>query len=199
MVHLLIPLSLTHAQYPAVVDTMGCEMLAKDSDPPKSQRWQTLVALMLSSQTKDERTASAMVKLRAAGVLVSPESMEAAAESEVGELIKEVGFWRRKAVYLRKAATILREQHASDVPADLPSLLALPGVGPKMSHLFLQSAYGITQGIGVDVHVHRISERLGWTHDCKTPEHTRKYLEGWLPVERWSEINMLLVGLGQTV
>lgn len=54
-------------------------------------------------------------------------------------------------------------------------------------------------GIGVDTHVHRISNRLGWTRSqTKTPEQTRKELEDWLPQSHWEEVNHLLVGFGQT-
>lgn len=63
----------------------------------------------------------------------------------------------------------------------------------------LQCAWGKTEGIGVDVHVHRISQRLGWTdpQDHKIPEDTRRKLEEMLPRELWSEVNPLLVGFGQ--
>jgi endonuclease III len=67
-----------------------------------------------------------------------------------------------------------------------------------MAFLAANVAWGQTFGIGVDVHVHRISNRLGWV-SSKTPEETRKQLEEWLPRERWVEINPLLVGFGQTV
>lgn len=53
-------------------------------------------------------------------------------------------------------------------------------------------------GIGVDVHVHRIANRLGWAQ-TKTPEKTRAELESWLPVDRWNTINEMLVGFGQTI
>ena len=85
------------------------------------------------------------------------------------------------------------------MPPDLDAVLALPGVGPKAAHLFLQSAYDLTLGISVDTHVHRIAGRLGWTRGAKTPEATRKQLEMWLPREHWQDINPLLVGFGQQV
>mmetsp|Transcript_19627 Transcript_19627/g.31156 ORF Transcript_19627/g.31156 Transcript_19627/m.31156 type:complete len:120 (-) Transcript_19627:84-443(-) len=74
----------------------------------------------------------------------------------------------------------------------------LPGVGPKMAYLCMQTAWGRSVGIGVDVHVHRISNRLGWVNSTN-PEQTRKALETWLPREHWAEINPMLVGLGQTI
>lgn len=66
----------------------------------------------------------------------------------------------------------------------------------------MQVAWGIAAGIGVDVHVHRIVNLLGWTRSaqkCKTPEHTRKALEEWLPRALWPSVNRLFVGFGQTI
>lgn len=62
--------------------------------------------------------------------------------------------------------------------------MKLPGVGPKMALLLMQEAWNDSVGIGVDVHVHRISNRLGWVHQTNTPEETRSELESWLPRER---------------
>lgn len=62
-----------------------------------------------------------------------------------------------------------------------------------MAHLCLSCAWNRTEGIGVDVHVHRISNLLGWVN-TKTPEQTRLKLESWLPRKYWKEINHLFVG-----
>ena len=67
-----------------------------------------------------------------------------------------------------------------------------------MAHLCLSAAWGRTEGIGVDVHVHRLTNMWGW-HTTRNPEGTRAALEAWLPREKWHEINWLLVGFGQTV
>jgi len=76
--------------------------------------------------------------------------------------------------------------------------MELAGVGPKMAYLCVSAAWGETAGIGVDVHVHRITNLWGW-HATKGPEETRVALEAWLPRDKWHEVNTLLVGLGQTV
>ena len=76
--------------------------------------------------------------------------------------------------------------------------MTLPGVGPKMAYLCMSAAWGVTEGIGVDVHVHRITNLWGW-HVTKGPEETRIALEAWLPREKWHDINHLLVGFGQTI
>ena len=74
---------------------------------------------------------------------------------------------------------ILEEKHHGDVPQTVDELCEIPGVGPKMAFLQMQSM-GLNVGIGVDTHVHRISNRLGWCK-TKTPEQTRLALQSWLP------------------
>lgn len=179
----------------APVDIVGCERLA-DSEVPRVFRYQILVSLQLSSQTKDEVTAAAVSNLKTNNVL-NVESIATIDPVLLDKLISKVGFHNKKVVYLQQTAQILIDRHNSDVPSNLFELLALPGIGPKMAHLILQCAWGQTSGIGVDTHVHRISNRLGWVHS-RTAEGTRKELEEWLPKSHWREINALLVGFGQT-
>jgi 3-methyladenine DNA glycosylase/8-oxoguanine DNA glycosylase len=124
------------------------------------RRFHILISLLLSSQTRDEATHAARCALRAHGLTI--ESMLATPVDQIEALIRPVGFYRRKAVYIKRVCEILRDQHGGDIPRTLPQLLELPGIGPKMGHLVMQCAWGDTVGIGVDVHVHRISHRLGW-------------------------------------
>lgn len=190
----------------APVDTMGCERLALPTASPRDQRFHTLVALMLSSQTKDTTNAAVVRRLQAelppcgegAPPGLSLENVLAVEPARLNEMIWAVGFHNNKTRYLKQTAEILRDQWEGDIPDTIEGLVALPGVGPKMAHLCLSSAWGRTEGIGVDVHVHRITNLWGW-HKTKTPEETRLALESWLPKDKWREINWLLVGLGQTV
>jgi len=151
---------------------------------------------MLSSQTKDAITASAMTNLKQHGLTV--DNICHTDLSTLDQLISKVGFHSRKANYIKKATEIISRQYGGDPPENYDEIVAFPGVGPKMAHLYLQEACNKTEGIGVDVHVHRISNRLGWVKTT-TPEATRKELEKWLPRDRWRPINKLLVGFGQTV
>lgn len=100
--------------------------------------------------------------------------------------------------YIKQAAEILRDKWNGDIPDTIEGLTSLPGVGPKMAYLCLSVAWNRTEGIGVDVHVHRITNMWGW-QKTKNPEETRLSLQSWLPKDRWREINGLLVGLGQAV
>ncbi len=193
----------------APVDTMGCERLALSTASPRDQRFQTLVALMLSSQTKDTVNAVAMNRLQTELPPHAPgaprglnlENILAVSPAHLNQLIYAVGFHNNKTKYLQQAAAICRDAHGGDIPDTIEGLISLPGVGPKMAHLCLSAAWGRTEGIGVDVHVHRITNLWGWHGKAgsKNPEDTRMKLESWLPRDRWREINTLLVGLGQTV
>ena len=155
---------------------------------------------MLSSQTKDTTNALAMRRLQTE--LPPPgltlENILAVDPVKLNELIWAVGFHNNKTRYIKAAALILRDKFAGDIPDTIEGLISLPGVGPKMGYLCLSAAWGKTEGIGVDVHVHRITNLWGW-HKTKGPEETREALQSWLPRERWHEINHLLVGFGQTI
>lgn len=197
----------------APVDTMGCEDLYFQASPAHEQRYHTLTALMLSSQTKDTVTAVAMQRLHTE--LVSDQAKDPITGKPLtscltianvlksdpvhfDHLIGKVGFHNTKTKHIRMVAQILASQYNNDIPDTIEGLVSLPGVGPKMAYLCMSAAWKIDVGIGVDVHVHRITNLWGW-HNTKTPEQTREWLEGWLPRDRWHEINKMLVGLGQTV
>ncbi|KAI6098021.1 DNA glycosylase [Pisolithus croceorrhizus] len=131
-------------------------------------------------KTKDEVTDAAVAKLRTAvGGSLSVDAVIAADEATISDAISKVGFWRRKTQYIKQAAQGLRDDFDSNVP--------------KMAFPALQAA---NLGIGVDVHVHRITSRLGWhRRPTKNPEKTRLNLQSWLPKELHGEINHVLVGL----
>jgi len=190
----------------APVDTMGCEKIA-ETDDEKQKRYRTLISAMLSSQTKDQINHATMNKLIALNKDTA-EGILNTTEDDLDEIIHQVGFHRNKAKYLRAAAKICVEKYGGDIPPDLESLVELPGVGPKMGHLIMNVGWEKPSGICVDVHVHRITERLGWVSEScavtnagsprkRTPEDTRVALENWLPKDEWVEINPLLVGFGQ--
>ncbi|KAK2707864.1 hypothetical protein QYM36_015518 [Artemia franciscana] len=185
--------------YPYIVLKLDRQPVYDVSD--LDRRFHILVSLMLSSQTRDQVTDAAMRKLKTdipGGLTV--ENLLKLDDGVLGKLIYPVGFWKKKVLYLKRVAEILRDQYDGDIPQDLAGLCMLPGVGPKMAHLCMDIAWGSLTGIGVDTHVHRIANRLGWTPKVtKVPEETRKALEEWMPRDLWREINWLLVGFGQQI
>lgn len=112
--------------------------------------------------------------------------------------INKVGFHNLKTKYIKQTAEILRDKWNSEIPDSIEGLVSLPGVGPKMAYLTMSAAWGRDEGIGVDVHVHRITNLWGWQKSAQ-PEQTRAALESWLPKDKWHDINNLLVGFGQTI
>lgn len=200
------------------VDSVGCAALPitvsakcdiqQNEIKPKNYRLQLLVSLMMSAQTRDESNAKAMLNLIKYSIeeIGIPEGLNLEALLRIEEdvlvnLIKPVGFFNRKAHYIKQTVQLLIDEFESDIPTDIAGMLSLPGVGPKMGLLALQKAWGKMDGIGVDVHVHRLCNMWHWVDPkkCKTAEHTRKELESWLPKELWYEINPLLVGFGQVI
>ncbi|KAJ8933841.1 hypothetical protein NQ314_013763 [Rhamnusium bicolor] len=149
----------------------------------KVMRYQQLLSLMLSSQTKDQVTHAAMQGLISHGCTV--QNILATPDEKLGELIYPVGFWKSKVKYIKKTTDILQNEYNCDIPNTVKDLCKLPGVGPKMAHICMKTAWGQVTGIG-------------WVKS-KNPEETRKALEDWLPQELWSEVNHLLVGFGQQI
>ncbi|XP_055940924.1 endonuclease III-like protein 1 isoform X1 [Argiope bruennichi] len=184
--------------YKAPVDSLGCEECPEKNVSPKVYRYQTLISVMLSSQTRDEVTFAATERLIEHGLTM--ESILATPDEKIKDLIHPVGFCKSKVRYIKKATQMIKDQFNGDIPKTFVDLLKLPGVGPKIANLVMSVAWKKTVGIAVDTHVHRISNRLGWVpKPTKEPEQTRKALEKWLPKEEWRPINLTLVGFGQTI
>ena len=155
--------------------------------------WAVLVSTILSLRTKDEVTlVSSKRLLEKAG---DPSKLDALKEETIAKLIYPVGFYRNKAASLKKIAAILLQQYGGKVPASMEELLALPGVGRKTANLVLTEAFDL-DGLCVDIHVHRISNRCGWL-SSKGPEETEMILREILPQKYWKRINYLLVLYGQ--
>ena len=181
----------------APVDTDGGHELPEKHHGPIVHRFQILTALMLSSQTKDAVVGETMRSLQKHGLTV--QNIHATDSETLNKLIGKVGFHNNKTKFIKQTAEILISQYKGDIPPTAEEMMtALPGVGPKMAYIVEQIAFGTTSGIGVDTHMHRLFNGLQWV-DSKTPEQTRQQLEGWLPKEKWGEVNVLWVGFGQEV
>jgi endonuclease-3 len=180
----------------APVDTNGGEVLPQKDLGEKVFRFQVLIALMMSSQTKDLVVGDAMRALQEHGLTV--ENISATPAEELNQLIQKVGFHNNKTKYIKQAVEVLKEEYDGDIPPTAVDMMKLAGVGPKMAFIVENVAWGITSGVGVDTHMHRIFNELKWV-TSKNPEQTRIQLESWLPREKWDTINYLWVGFGQEV
>jgi len=178
----------------APVDTDGGHALSEREQGEDVRRFQVLIALMLSSQTKDAVVGETMRALQRHGLTVG--NIRNTSHEDLNKLIRKVGFHNNKTKYIKKACDILAEQYSGDIPPTAKDMMDLPGVGPKMAYIIESEAFGTTTGIGVDTHMHRMFNDLGWVKSTN-PEGTREQLEGWLPREKWAEVNVLWVGIGQ--
>jgi len=159
-------------------------------------RFQTLITLMLSSQTRDQMTTNALLSLQTLEGGLTPEVLAVQNKSKIKELIKGVSFTNTKAERIIEVAKICRDKYNNDIPDTYEKLLELPGVGPKMATLTMNIGWKNVVGIGVDTHIHRISNRIGWVK-TKTPEETAKNLEKLFPKDLWETLDVTIVGFGQ--
>lgn len=148
---------------------------------------------MLSSRTRDETTAKVCRRL----FKIAPTSKKLGqlGELEIRNLIYPVGFYKTKARHLKKLAQDIATKFHGKIPRTLEGLTSLPGIGRKTANIVLARAFNIP-AIGVDTHVHRIANALGWVK-TKTPEQTEKELMRILPKKYWVEVNNLFVSIGQ--
>uniref|UniRef100_A0A673WT02 DNA-(apurinic or apyrimidinic site) lyase n=1 Tax=Salmo trutta TaxID=8032 RepID=A0A673WT02_SALTR len=149
-------------------------------------------SVTLTNQTRDQVTSAALQRLRAHGCTV--DNIVNTDDDTLGQLIYPVGFWRTKVKYLKQTSVILQREFRGDIPNTVEGLVRLPGVGPKMAHLAMDTAWHQVSDIG-RYGSYTVEVRSG----AKNPEETRKALEDWLPRDLWSEICWLLVGFGQQV
>jgi endonuclease-3 len=155
--------------------------------------FQQLVACLISVRTRDE-----MSLLAARRLFAQASTPAAVAELDINAidaLIRGCAFHLHKAEQIHTIAELTLAEHGPDLPCDFDVLTSFPGIGPKCANLALGIACGQAQ-LGVDTHVHRITNRWGYVH-TRTPDQTLAALTARLPREYWLEINALLVPFGK--
>jgi endonuclease-3 len=157
--------------------------------------FEQLVACMISIRTLDEVTLPTARRLFA--VARTPAEVSRLTVKEIDRLIGTCTFHEPKAKQIHEMAKTIVDRHGGELPCDLDVLLSFRGVGPKCAHLVLGIACGQAR-IGVDIHVHRVTNRWGYVA-APSPEKTTAALEAVLPRRYWVEINKLLVPFGKHV
>jgi endonuclease-3 len=157
--------------------------------------FEQLVACIISIRTYDETTLPAARRLFQEAR--TPGALRALGAGRVEALIRPCTFADAKAKQLCELAARVEDEFGGELPCRFDALTSLRGVGPKCASLALGIACGQSH-IGVDVHVHRVTNRWGYVRGA-TPEATRAALEGVLPKKYWVEINRLLVPFGKHV
>lgn len=154
-----------------------------------------LIACILSLRTNDRTTYPAT--LRMLELAKTPEKMRNVSEDDLAQAIYPVGFYKNKAGQIIELSKKIVKDYGGKVPNSIDELCKFRGVGRKTANLVMTLGFGVP-AICVDVHVHRIFNRLGYVK-TKTPEETEFALREKLPVEYWIPINTLLVTHGQNV
>lgn len=174
------------AEYP---DALGTAL--KHRDP-----LELLVATILSAQCTDVR-----VNQVAKELFKKYRSVDDFANAPLEELerdVKPTGFYRNKASNIKKTSQMLVERFNSEVPGSMGDLIKLPGVGRKTANVILSNAFGVVEGVVVDTHVMRISQRLALT-DNRDQDKIERDLMGLLPREKWPLISDLLMAHGRNI
>lgn len=157
--------------------------------------YKVLVATVISQRTREEQTTA--VSTRVFARYPDALALSQAEEPELYDLLDGSEYREDKAPRLLALAKILVDQHGGQVPNDLDALLALPGVGRKTANCVLIYAFA-KDALCVDIHCHRISNRLGWVQ-TKTPDQTEKALEKAMPRDLWAGSNRLFLQHGRAI
>lgn len=157
--------------------------------------FKVLISTIISLRTKDEVTIEASKRIYK--ILTKPQDIYHLKLEDIEKAIYPCGFYKRKALQIKKICEILVEKYNSQVPKELDELLKFEGVGRKTANLILSEGYNIP-AMCVDVHVHRISNRFGYLKS-KNPDETEIILRENLDKKYWNKYNFLLVAFGQSI
>lgn len=187
------------------IDIDSVVQMLKDSNQPKSKfvelmdsfkdPYLVLIACILSLRTNDRTTYPAT--LRMLKLADNPHDMKNISVEDLSKAIYPVGFYENKAKQIIELSKQIDEELNGKVPDEIEELCKFKGVGRKTANLVLSQGFN-KPAICVDVHVHRIFNRLGYVK-TKNPEETEFALREKLPEKYWIDINTLLVTHGQNV
>lgn len=176
----------------------GLELPAveKISESQRRDPFQILISTLLSARTQDATTLAASTRLFARAR--TPQALAKLPVTRIEKLIYPVSFYRNKAVFVKDTSRAILKRFDGKVPATLEEMVTLPGVGRKTANLVMILAFKSDRNICVDIHVHRIANRLGWVQ-TRTPEETEQALYRALDQRWWPVVNLYLVTWGQNV
>jgi len=158
-----------------------------------SSSFEILISCLLSLRTRDEVTD--VVSRDLFGIANTPEGIVGLSIAKLKKIIFKTGHFNKKALILKSVSRDLIKRFDSKVPSDYHELISIKGVGPKTANIVLAFAFGKLV-LPIDVHCHRIPNRLGWIN-TKSPEETEKKLMEILPKRYWREFNSAFVQFGR--
>jgi endonuclease-3 len=178
------------------IDGMNLPAVEKISSEHAEDPFRILIGTLLSARTQDETTHAASSRLFRAAP--TPAAVSALGVKRIEKLIFPVGFYRSKARFVKATADAVQTRFGGVVPSTLDELVTLPGVGRKTANLVMIVAFQSADHICVDIHVHRITNRLGWV-TTSSPEETEQALYAAIDRRWWASLNRYLVTWGQNV
>jgi len=158
--------------------------------------FQLLVVVMLSAQSTDKqinKLSPALFKR-----FKTIKALAGADRAEIEKYIYSSGFYRAKAKNIKTMAQKLLKDFKGEVPSTMEGLTSLPGVARKTANVVLYNAFGKNEGIAVDTHVSRVSQRLGLTKN-RDPKKIELDLMAVYPKQHWGKINHLFIDLGRNI
>ena len=161
-----------------------------------STPFELVVAVVLSAQERDAKVNEVTKELFKK--FSTPQQFANASLEEIEKEISSISFYRKKAEYIKKISQILVEKYGGEVPKSIEELEKLPGIGRKSANMILYNAFGINEGIAVDRHVLRVSQRLGLTQQQK-PEKAEQELMKLVPKDQWGKFSNLFILLGRYI
>lgn len=161
-----------------------------------STPFELVVAVVLSAQERDAKVNEVTKELFKK--FNTPQQFANASLEEIEKEISSISFYRKKAKYIKEINQILVEKYGGEVPKSIEELEKLPGIGRKSANMILYNAFGINEGIAVDRHVLRVSQRLGLTKQQK-PEKAEQELMKLVPKDQWGKFSNLLILLGRYI
>ncbi|MFC7166451.1 endonuclease III [Halospeciosus flavus] len=188
------PLDTPKAQAEEVIDRLKDEYPEADISLNFSNRLELLVAVVLSAQCTDERVNEVTEDLFEK--YQSPEDYAEVDQDELAEDISSITYYNSKAGYITEACQKIVEEHDGEVPDTMEELTDLPGVGRKTANVVLQHGHDVTEGIVVDTHVQRLTQRLGITEES-SPEKIEEDLMEKIPEDEWQQLTHLLISHGR--
>lgn len=157
--------------------------------------FELLIATILSAQCTDVRVNQVTPALFEA--YPTPEAMSEAPPDHLEELVRTTGFYRNKAKSLKETSTTLAETFHSEVPRTMDELLTLRGAARKTANVVLGNAYGMNEGVVVDTHVKRLSNRFGLTREKNNTDKIERDLMALFPRDSWTNLSHLLIHHGR--
>lgn len=166
-----------------------CELIYKDA-------WQLLVAVILSAQCTDKRVN--IVTPQLFKTFPTVKHFATAKLSSIEKEIQSTGFFRMKALAIQESARKIIADFGGKVPNEMEELLTLRGVARKTANVILSEYYGKNEGVIVDTHMIRLSNRLGLTKQ-QTPEKIEQDLMKIIPRKSWGLFSFMVVLLGRRI